>query len=435
MTTQPERLTIRAFAGIELISIDVGKITALIGPQASGKSITAKLLYFFRGMWQSLYYYVDGDLDPDVRKEIVKNQFRKYFPPETWGKKVFSVQYEFGEHKVLIRRAPSRGKPSDGLILYLPGFIDDLFQKLKEYTLESTSKAKAAGLSYSRYEAWRRLENDLKAAVGAEYYFSSQLFVPAGRAFFSNVENNVFSFISRSEKKLDPFLIEFGEYFSFTKSGGFRIVSGKKEFSTPLFQGLLGGSLIIDKDKELVKTEDGRSLPLANLSSGQQEALPLLMMLESFDDDLNMNRGDANHRHASYIEEPEAHLFPDFQKKVTEKIVEYALAPRGAQSVFITTHSPYVLSTLNVLLLAGKLGGSRRKGMQKQIGDIVPQSQWLPASAVAAYAFSKAGCVSILDENSGLIDADYLDSVSTAISIAFDSLLEIQYPNTEVVSE
>jgi len=181
-----ERLTIRSFAGIENVSIDIARITALIGPQASGKSVTAKLLYFFRNVWQQLFYSNDIDFSVDSRKEAVKDQFRRYFPPETWGGSVFVVEYEVGGHKILIRRAPSRGKPSDGLILYLPQFLDELFEKMEEFISDSTKKAPAQNFGYRRYEAWRRLEPELASVLGASS-FRSQSFFTAGRAFFSNI--------------------------------------------------------------------------------------------------------------------------------------------------------------------------------------------------------------------------------------------------------
>src|SRR5690606_27372573 len=198
--------------------------------------------------------------------------------------------------------------------------------------------------------------------------------------------------------------------------------------------GLLGGPFVIEKNKEYIKTTDGRSLPLSKLSSGQQEALPLLMMLESVDDELRLGRGSAESRHASYIEEPEAHLFPDFQRRITEKIVEYALARDGAQSVFLTTHSPYVLSTINTLLLAGRLGKSGGRSQQKKVVELVPSTQWLPENSVAVYSFDRRSCESVMDIESGLIDATYLDSVSTSISQRFDALLAIEYPSSEVAS-
>ena len=47
------------------------------------------------------------------------------------------------------------------------------------------------------------------------------------------------------------------------------------------------------------------------------------------------------------IEEPESHLFPESQKYITELI---ALVNNCGHSIVLTTHSPYVLGTLNNLL-------------------------------------------------------------------------------------
>ncbi len=43
-----EKLLIHNFAGLKEVTIEVSPITGFIGPQASGKSVIAKLLYFFR---------------------------------------------------------------------------------------------------------------------------------------------------------------------------------------------------------------------------------------------------------------------------------------------------------------------------------------------------------------------------------------------------
>jgi predicted ATPase len=43
-----ERLIIRNFAGIMNIKVEIKKINIIIGPQASGKSVCAKLLFFFK---------------------------------------------------------------------------------------------------------------------------------------------------------------------------------------------------------------------------------------------------------------------------------------------------------------------------------------------------------------------------------------------------
>lgn len=427
MTSASERLTIKSFAGLQNIVIEPARVTAIIGPQASGKSVSAKLLFFFRSIWAELLYVYDGDPSPDDRKDRIKAEFRRFFPTETWGDEVFVLQYEVGAYKIQLRRSPSRGRPSEGLILSLPPFVEELLSLSKRLTAEVMSPSNQASFAYgSSYSVWKKIEPLLKDRLG-QGYFGSQLFIPAGRAFFSNIENNIFSFLSHSEKNLDPFLARFGSYFGYVKSGGMR--RSRHEYSTPLAKGLLGGKLVVEKDKEFVETTDNRVLPLSNLSSGQQEALPLLMTLEPPDEELRFGRSDRNNRVATYIEEPEAHLFPDFQRVITERIAEYAMAKDGAQSVVITTHSPYVLSTLNNLLLAGRIGSKRR--MASAVSEVVPQSQWLPRGSVQAYAFIGGECKRMVDDSVGLIDADYLDSVSSGIATTFERLLDIEAPESQ----
>ncbi|MEP0760932.1 AAA family ATPase [Coleofasciculus sp. FACHB-T130] len=50
-----EKLIIRNFAGIKELEIEVKRINILIGPQASGKSVCAKLLFYFKNfVWEIL---------------------------------------------------------------------------------------------------------------------------------------------------------------------------------------------------------------------------------------------------------------------------------------------------------------------------------------------------------------------------------------------
>lgn len=429
MSSLIENLSVKGFAGIDQVDLEISRLTTLIGPQASGKSVAAKLLYFFRGVWSDLFYGGDPEDGTSDRKEVVKQQFKRYFPVETWGGDMFSLSYKAGEHEIRLRRGPSKGKPSEGLILTLPSFVDGLADAFKSYELDALSKnPRRRSPGSIRYDAWSHIEGDLKEQLDG-YYFDQQLFVPAGRAFFSNIENNVFSFISRSEKKLDPFLTSFGEYYSYVKNDRF-LPRSHVEHQSPLAESLLRGKFVVEKDKEFVRTTDGRVLPLGNLSSGQQEALPLLMLLDRYGD-LFVRSG--KERLAAYIEEPEAHLFPNFQRLITQRIAEFANAKNGSSSVFITTHSPYVLATINNLILAGKIAKASSSEKKKEIAEIVPQSMWLLKGDVRAYSFDgEGGCASVIDNETGLIDAEYLDSVSTSISNIFEELLDLGYSSGAV---
>ena len=59
-----ERLIVKNFLCLENIDIEVKDFLILIGPQAAGKSLCAKLLYFFRTIFEEMnLYYMKSALD------------------------------------------------------------------------------------------------------------------------------------------------------------------------------------------------------------------------------------------------------------------------------------------------------------------------------------------------------------------------------------
>ena len=105
---------------------------------------------------------------------------------------------------------------------------------------------------------------------------------------------------------LDPLTLRFGRYFANIRDSRRRrfIIQGRnktaQEFRNQTMKDLFGGSIRFDRDQEYLESEDGRKIPFATLSSGQQELLPLWMALESVQ--------EGPQKTMVYIEEPEAHL-------------------------------------------------------------------------------------------------------------------------------
>jgi hypothetical protein len=95
----------------------------------------------------------------------------------------------------------------------------------------------------------------------------------------------------------------------------------------------------------------------------------------------------------------------------------------------ITTHSPYTLSSFNNLIYAGQLG-SEKPELKDEIAKMVPERFWIENGSFRAYCIHDGVLKSILSE-SGLIDGEYLDSVSERIGNEFDSLLRLEYDHTE----
>lgn len=89
-----EQLIVENFLVIKEAEVKVGKINVIIGPQANGKSLLAKLLYFCRkSISEKLLISVkNNELKSDYIKGIEK-AFEKYFPKYTWKEKSFLVKY------------------------------------------------------------------------------------------------------------------------------------------------------------------------------------------------------------------------------------------------------------------------------------------------------------------------------------------------------
>lgn len=138
------------------------------------------------------------------------------------------------------------------------------------------------------------------------------------------------------------------------------------------------------------------------------------------------------HSFHMFIEELEQNLFPTAQfklvkmligllKKVGEKSSQYV------SSVFLTTHSPYVLTALNVMMLVS-VAYEKSPDRVKTLGleDYV-----LPKSSFSAYCI-KDGCLeSIVDDEYHFIKGDFLDSVSELVNQYTYQLNSIIYGNTE----
>lgn len=116
-----------------------------------------------------------------------------------------------------------------------------------------------------------------------------------------------------------------------------------------------------------------------------------------------------------FIEEPEENLFPGSQYELILAIVK-ALKETNTRTgednyVMMTTHSPYILSTLNLLLKNAVAFGSI-------IGNdwMLGEEYVLPVDKFGAYCADHGTMIDILNKESGFIDGEYLDTISQEIN-------------------
>lgn len=408
-------LSVEDFSCIKSATVCLSRLTILIGPQASGKSLLSKLIYFFNSISIEHRSLDDASLSFDVWKKTIQKRFSEWFPVTAWGDGKFRIEYELGPYIIRLTRSTYQGKVSDKIRIWTSAAVEEFHDEAHKLQRTLASRAETRldwEADYRMVDAVRSL---FEKNIGEENAVS-QIFIPAGRSFFTSAGKAVTAF--EHAKLFDPVTLAFGKRLaSYRDRGGFvGPVSSRRGMIFRRTSDILGGQVVVDRSGEYVKTGDGRKIPFGFLSSGQQELLPLLMVLDT----IYLPRTVRGTRFVC-IEEPEAHLFPSAQSSLIE-LFAFMVRQVPQNYVLVTTHSPYVLSKINNLVYAGQL--AQTDSVADDVAKIVSSRYWLPPPMVNAYAFQNGHVVPIVDET-GLVAADYLDEVSGSIAREFNKLLEL----------
>jgi AAA15 family ATPase/GTPase len=390
-----QTLTVSGFLGIEAAKIEINGLTTLIGAQASGKSIIARLFYFFNeyfaGFGEVSLMTNEHKKTYDSRK---KAEFYKIFPQYTWARDDFTICFENNAHSVTI----SSSADSEAIDISSSKSVADYFRGLKAVFKDFYESFPEA----ERFAKTRMLREFRRLSTDSELErYDSPLFVPAARSFYATIREEIFSILSIDEK-IDRIIMQFGDFYETVKlsmriseSSRANAPSTSSRTERQFFQSIVKGQYVRADNRDWIETNRGR-IEISKASSGQQEAVPLLFAISRF---------PAPGR-TLIIEEPEAHLFPESQVEILKFIVSQSI--NRSTNILFTTHSPYLLSALNNHILKGQRG----------------MLDGIRGEQVRAYALERGKSRSIVDEQTNLVSADYIDSVSERVMEEFVSLLE-----------
>ena len=131
-----------------------------------------------------------------------------------------------------------------------------------------------------------------------------------------------------------------------------------------------------------------------------------------------------------FIEEPEQNLYPDAQRmlilNLVRRIKKAQTVPNKQSLLMLTTHSPYVLSTMNVLI--ADAAAKQQKPEDARLNEIIEESTLLPVEAYSAYYITREGTFeNIKDLDIPMFSGIDLDSVSDWVDEHVSRINDILY--------
>lgn len=390
-----EHLKVRNFGPIPNLDIDIKKVNVFIGEQGVGKSTIAKLLSCCRDLY--LYYLIaHAEKDERIKYIFGIHGIQTYLRMDTY------IEYHFyGTWHLLYKDgkfAISNNQHND--IKSLTSYL--IRKGLEDICLKVGHKPHT---EFSSDEFSEFLDKNFRIASS---HLRTSFYCPAERGIVGTLSRSMAS-LTLSEIPLPLTLLEFMSFFEKARNE-YNI------YSIPF----LGLEYKYKNGEDIVEGKDF-SIPLHYASSGIQAILPLLMVI------------DYCLKHKFFcsftVEEPELNLFPANQLHLLRALIKKTneIKDDDFASWTITTHSPYLLSVLNISLLAGIITKKFPERLS-QFHDIIPDEYVILPDQIAVYSLDKhqnVYCKSIIDKSTGLIQANYLDSISDVISSEFNKLYKV----------
>ncbi len=365
-----EKLTIRNFGPIQEVELDLKSVNIFIGDQGTGKSTIAKLYSVIKLFLTVRFLNIeDSSVEDDdnwqFHQYLNQVEIESYFNPNTY--------FYYYNSRLGIE------------------------------------------LKYENSLVYRN-SNSYSLAIPSFTY------IIAERVYVSTLSDALYGLIETGAK-LPTLFNRFGNKYS----------SAKKEKNISRYKDIIGVDFSHLNGVDNIITADDKTIPLSVGSSGIQGIVPLLVVLDSVVSRISSNkRNGINPDNLLIIEEPELNLFPLTQQKILNYIIgnnfdfadEKPLKKLFKNQLLISTHSPYILTSLNNLMYAFETG----RHNEDDVSKIVQEKYWVNPLDVSVYRlFIDGTCENIMDEDLKQIKVEKIDEISDILSKQWHELADLNF--------
>jgi predicted ATPase len=434
------KLIVKNFGPLKDIEIEVREMVTFIGAQASGKSTLAKLLSIFED--EHFRKFDNNTFEYELKKynifSYLNNDTYIYYGNISEEEiPTFNLEYKEKEcfkFSILRKFNITKLNPDDSdyfekIILFKEFIkttinqhkliIDNLFYKIFEdndqvLKFKKTFKNKLI-VDDNDIDEILNILNKEKLIENYNFLFNKiiisfpnifsfdSIYIPSERNFLHLIAENTLGLINNNVQ-IPKHLLNSGQEYE-------KAIQTIKELPLTII------------DKKIKYKREGKTsyiyhnetekVDLLESASGLQSVVPILLLVEyskSLKDKYNFN---------FVVEEPELNLYPKAQHELIKYLVKNCLFER--KNLILTTHSPFILASINNLLLAFDKGQTK----PKEVTKIIKKESWLDPKNFIAYELKNGKAKKIMNDKLGQINENMIDSVSDSFSDEFDKLLDL----------
>lgn len=437
-----QKIEIKYLGPVKELKMEIKDFNLLIGEQATGKSTVAKAIYFFRIIKTTLTDYLcqlfdtalyNGNDVSEGFNKVLKKELKSVFISLfgfSWDlDKRLYLKYEYTEDIWIDVKLKNASKKYIS-VRYSPKLTQKIMH-LENEALDlyaQKSNTTTISLAYASKERLRNYDNFKNDVNKIFDDFQETYYIPAGRSMItllvnnrSLIENDNLDLITRQFMQIIDNI--HGAFSDGIRNVHKRYPDGERKFdvakTSEMLISDLKGDYQYNAGKEYIVVQNEK-IPINFASSGQQEVLWLLNQLYI----LMLKKEKA----FVIIEEPEAHLYPNLQNKIVEFIAYFANI--NSSSIMITTHSPYILTSVNTLYCAGKTI-QERPDLSKQVHDIIGSKCEIKPEKVTALKINKdTNIQNLINEEFGEINTEMIDEISDRINEKYTELFYLVSENS-----
>ncbi|MCL2015105.1 MAG: ATP-binding protein [Defluviitaleaceae bacterium] len=427
-----QKIIINKLGPIDHAELDCTKWMVFIGAQSTGKSTVAKAIFFFRTVDETIldfllnkpHFQRDSDKENFTQAitRILQEMFIDIFSTYLFMSKDIFVQFYYSnETHIKIFLSPEN-------VINIE-FSENISQYLRKFDVGETNDKIPLGLFETDHledfnKFFQQEEQELLKLFKNEY---SDIYIPAGRSVITVLAEQLINYMlfTRKDSQKDMFdfctrcyvqdVLEMRPQFNklVDRHNLLGIIQDNQALSTAeeLIKEILKARYVYSNGTDYLELPNGHSIKMNLASSGQQESVWITNILFFF---LLKSK-----KSAFIIEEPESNLYPETQKQLIDLI---ALTANQGNNIIITTHSPYILGSINNLLYAGQFSQEKTAAAS----EIIDKDFWIDGADLSAWHVKDGKVTNCIDDEIGLIENELIDEISRVINRQYDALLDLE---------